>query len=82
MAWGCRYGIPYFKDSTPSWSTRGKLRRQLLPLLLDMYGQGCPRNLSALARDSDQARDLVHRAVYQPFFECVLPCPALLSFCP
>ena len=27
------YGVPYFKDSTPKWSTRGKLRNQLLPLL-------------------------------------------------
>ena len=22
------YGVPYFKDSTPEWSTRGKLRNQ------------------------------------------------------
>jgi hypothetical protein len=28
-----KYGIPYFKDTTPKWSTRGKLRNQLLPLL-------------------------------------------------
>ena len=28
-----RHGLPYFKDTTPLWSTRGKLRRQLLPLL-------------------------------------------------
>ena len=27
------YGIPYFKDSTPAWSTRGQLRNELLPLL-------------------------------------------------
>lgn len=27
------FGVPYFKDSTPSWSTRYKLRRQLLPLI-------------------------------------------------
>jgi hypothetical protein len=63
-----RYGIPYFKDSTPSWSTRGKLRKQLLPLLLDMYGQGCLHNLTSLARDSDESRDLINLSVYQPFF--------------
>ncbi|KAK3235218.1 hypothetical protein CYMTET_54546, partial [Cymbomonas tetramitiformis] len=28
-----KYGIPYFKDTTPTWSNRGKLRNQLLPLL-------------------------------------------------
>ena len=26
MAWGRKYGVPYFKDSTPAWSVRGKLR--------------------------------------------------------
>ena len=25
-----KYGVPYFKDSTPSWSTRGKLRNNLV----------------------------------------------------
>jgi tRNA(Ile)-lysidine synthase TilS/MesJ len=27
------YGVPYFKDTTPTWSNRGKLRNQLMPLL-------------------------------------------------
>jgi hypothetical protein len=27
------FGVPYFKDTTPAWSTRGKLRNQLVPLL-------------------------------------------------
>ena len=31
------HGVPYFKDTTPDWSTRGKLRTKLLPLLEDMY---------------------------------------------
>lgn len=48
LLWLCRYGVPYFKDSTPSWSTRGKLRTQLMPLLLDMYGEGCARYRTVL----------------------------------
>ena len=28
-----KFGVPYFKDSTPSWSCRGKLRSSLIPLL-------------------------------------------------
>jgi hypothetical protein len=59
--------VPYFKDSTPSWSTRGKLRNQLLPLLLDMYGSGCLQNLTQLARESDATRALVQDNLYQPF---------------
>ena len=34
------FGVPYMKDTTPQWSTRGKLRRQLMPLLHEMYGAG------------------------------------------
>lgn len=38
------------QDTTPTWSTRGKLRRQLLPLLADLYGGGVHRNLARLVR--------------------------------
>lgn len=68
-AFAHQYGVPYFKDSTPSWSTRGKLRNQLLPLLVEIYGEGCLRNLSNLAMESDQTQILVHTNLYQPFLE-------------
>lgn len=31
-------GVPYFKDTTPEWSNRYKIRNRLLPLLREMYG--------------------------------------------
>lgn len=31
------YDIPYFKDTTPDWSKRGLMRRQLFPLLKKIY---------------------------------------------
>jgi tRNA(Ile)-lysidine synthetase-like protein len=40
------YGVPYFKDTTPAWSTRGKLRGSLQPLLAEMFGDGYARNLT------------------------------------
>jgi tRNA(Ile)-lysidine synthase TilS/MesJ len=69
MFYQTRYGVPYFKDSTPSWSTRGKLRSKLIPLLIDMYGEGCLKNLSSLALESDQYRQLVHQNIYDPFLK-------------
>lgn len=71
-AFAHKYGIPYFKDSTPSWSTRGKLRNQLLPLLKEMYGDGCLQNLSSLATESDATRSLVQDGLYQPFLHSIL----------
>ena len=38
VGYGCR-------DTTPSWSMRGRLRRELLPLLRDMYGDGVAERL-------------------------------------
>ena len=49
-----RYGVAYFRDSTPSWSTRFALRQKLLPLIRDVYGDGAHQNLASLAGASDQ----------------------------
>ena len=70
-AFAHKYGVPYFKDTTPSWSTRGKLRRQLVPLLIEMYGEGVLKNLSSLAVDSDETKLLIQENVYDPFLKSV-----------
>lgn len=74
------YGVPYFKDTTPHWSTRGKLRNRLLPLLEEIYGEGSMNNLSCLAEESDDARKLMEESVIQPFLEHVQHYPMGISF--
>ena len=74
------YGVPYFKDTTPHWSTRGKLRNRLLPLLEEIYGEGSMNNLSCLAEESDDARKLMEESVIQPFLEHVHHYPMGISF--
>ncbi|RLN58049.1 hypothetical protein BBP00_00007212 [Phytophthora kernoviae] len=66
-----RYGVPYFKDTTPKWSTRGKLRNHLVPLLRDMYGDGFLNNLSALGEESTQCAELVDSQVLAPIMRSV-----------
>lgn len=66
-----RYGIPYFKDTTPHWSTRGHLRNKLLPLLSSMYGEGFLRHLSHLAAQSEQLSVLTHSTLFEPFWASV-----------
>ncbi|CAM9656523.1 unnamed protein product, partial [Discosporangium mesarthrocarpum] len=61
-----RYGVPYFKDTTPSWSTRGKLRRILVPVLEDMFGLSVMAHLSKAAAESDDLRRLVHKEIFSP----------------
>ncbi|POM60087.1 TRNA(Ile)-lysidine synthetase, partial [Phytophthora palmivora] len=66
-----QYGVPYFKDTTPKWSTRGKLRNHLVPLLRDMYGDGFLNNLSALGAESTQCAELVDSQVLAPIMQSV-----------
>ncbi|KAI2512656.1 DUF924-containing protein [Fragilaria crotonensis] len=75
-----RFGVPYFKDTTPHWSTRGKLRNKLVPLLQEIYGEGSMNNLSNLAVESDQARDLLQSAVLGPFLNQVERFPLGIAF--
>ncbi|KAL3780579.1 hypothetical protein HJC23_004171 [Cyclotella cryptica] len=74
------FGVPYFKDTTPHWSTRGKLRNRLLPLLEEIYGEGSMDNLSSLAEESYDARALVQQAVMGPFLDQVKYYPMGILF--
>ena len=50
FAFAHRYGIPYFRDTTPTWSTRGKLRSQLLPLLARAFPRSARSSLPGRSR--------------------------------
>lgn len=75
-----KYGVPYFKDTTPHWSTRGKLRNKLLPLLEEVYGDGCLNNLAKLAEESDEARELFNQSAIRPFMDLVQHYPLGIIF--
>jgi hypothetical protein len=45
------------------------MRDQLLPLLGEMYGAGFSRNLTVLADESEQARQILLDAVLRPFWD-------------
>ena len=60
-------GVPYFKDSTPDWSTRGRLRNELVPLLEEIYGAGTMAHVEQLARDSDALKDLCDAKIFSAF---------------
>ena len=74
------FGVPYFKDTTPHWSTRGKLRNKLLPLLEEIYGEGTMNNLSDLAVESDQCRELMRASLFGPFLDQVQHSPMGIAF--
>jgi hypothetical protein len=75
-----KFGVPYFKDTTPHWSTRGKLRNKLLPLLDEIYGEGSLDNLCSLAEESDAAKALLQETVTSPFMQQIKRYPMGITF--
>lgn len=65
-----KYGIPYFKDSTPEWSNRGKIRNKLIPLLQDIYGKGVMNTLSKVALESQQTNEIV-QTIMEPLLKSI-----------
>lgn len=59
--------IPYFKDTTPEWSNRGKLRNKLFPLLQEIYGEKSLNNLLEIGNKSDEWGLIVDEKIIQNF---------------
>ena len=73
-------GVPYFKDTTPQWSVRGKLRTRLMPLLEEIYGSGYLGALSSLAEQSNQLREMVQHSLFREFHASVRRSPLCVWF--
>lgn len=52
------YEIPYFLDTTPDWSVRGKFRRRILPELFNTF-PGLKSNLLGIANESIEWGSLI-----------------------
>jgi tRNA(Ile)-lysidine synthetase-like protein len=67
-----RAQIPYFKNSTPSWSNRGQTREKLLPLLQKIFGIGSLENVSKAGRESDELKDMVINKIINPYYNTII----------
>ena len=63
--------MPYFKDTTPKWSVRGKYRDVIAPAIEDTFTQSVKENLIELGKQSDQWNQLVNREIIEPFLDSV-----------
>lgn len=64
------HNIPYFLDTTPDWSVRGKFRRQLLPSLFDTF-VGLKTNLLSIAKQSDEWGSFIQNNVINEYMRHV-----------
>jgi len=66
------YQVPYFKDTTPEWSVRGKYRNKIYPLLEDVFTTNVKENLIVLSNQSDQWNELVSQKIIEPYFKTII----------
>ena len=67
-----RYSVPYFKDTTPDWSNRGKLRRRIFTSIEDQFGSGSQNALYEFAQQSDQMNDIFVKFILEPYLEQIV----------
>ena len=61
------FNIPYFKDTTPDWSNRGKLRRQVFPLLRSIYS--LEPTLDKIAKESLELNQIIYQTLIKQFIK-------------
>jgi len=66
-----QFGIPYFLDTTPKWSNRGKLRNELFPAMAERYGN-FQVNLSEIGQSSMDWSRVVNEMILQPLHDSVV----------
>lgn len=75
-----KYQVPYFKDTTPQWSVRGKYRNQIYPLIEDTFTNNVKENLIKLSNQSDEWNELVQSIIIEPFMKNVKYKPTCAEF--
>ncbi len=68
------FQVPYFKDTTPEWSVRGKYRNNIFPLLEDTFTNNIKDNLIGLSNQSDQWNELIQKKITGPFMKNIKFC--------
>jgi len=64
--------IPYFKNTTPNWSNRGKYREIIQPALINTFGDGVLTNLSKISQESDELHELIKNNIVLPYMKTII----------
>jgi tRNA(Ile)-lysidine synthase TilS/MesJ len=72
-------GIPYLKNTTPSWSNRGKFREVFYAATHAQFGASVDDKILESARALAAQSDLVERLLYKPVYESWNPETCMLD---
>ncbi len=62
-------GIPYLKNTTPSWSNRGKFREHFHKATVAQFGEGIDSKLIAFAEAIQTQHTILGKLLYEPMYE-------------
>lgn len=65
------YQVPYFLDTTPNWSVRGKYRTKIYPVLEEAFSKNIKENLIYLSQQSDDWNKLINKEIIEPFINSI-----------
>jgi hypothetical protein len=61
-------GIPYLKNTTPSWSNRGKFREHFHEATVKQFGPSIDKKVIAFAEAMEKQAKLVRMFLYEPMY--------------
>ena len=64
--------VPYFKDTTPDWSVRGKYRKIISPALEDTFTKNIKENLLIISNQCDDWNLLIQQEIILPFLSNII----------
>ncbi len=67
-------GIPYFKNTTPSWSNRGKFREHFHKATLEQFGKGIDKKMIEFSEAIQAQTVLLNKLLYDPIYETFKDC--------
>jgi len=66
------YNIPYFLDTTPTWSRRGKMRNEIFPLFDNIFSKSWRVKLKDLGEQSNTWGQYIKEYVVNPWFNEII----------
>ena len=67
-----KFNVPYFLDTTPKWSRRGKMRNEIFPLLDSVFGTDWRNKLKQLGDQSNEWGEYIDKYIIKPWVQEVI----------
>ena len=64
-----KFNVPYFLDTTPKWSRRGKMRMEIFPLLDSVFGINWRNKLKLIGDQSNEWDTYLSKYVIEPWLK-------------